>query len=250
MAMKNKQDLPLEFVKKVKETILDKTSLEGEIKNQCENGNDIWVQDSVMPILDDNGSKIGEVVVRYDITDKKNLEKLAITDSLTQLYNRRHFDDILEREINRSHRDKGILSLIILDIDFFKQYNDAYGHKAGDHVLIDVAEAIKKSLNRGSDFAFRVGGEEFAVIFSGLEEDKAMEFAELIRANIESLQIGHSNSEASKFVTASIGLVVIDFATEGIDENGIYRMADGALYKAKESGRNRVSIHESEIDFF
>ncbi|MEA1916837.1 MAG: diguanylate cyclase [Campylobacterota bacterium] len=246
-----KHKMPKEFVQKVKNILDNKESLNGELKHTSEDGKECWFQNSVMPIYDDNGAKLGEVVVRYDITQKKHFEELAITDALTKLYNRRHFNDILTREINRAYRDQKTLSFTILDVDYFKKYNDAYGHQAGDEVLVSVSKTIKESLHRGSDFAFRLGGEEFGVIFSGVDEEYSVEFVERIRANIEALNIEHSNSQVANHITASFGLLVVDFSQESVDEHGFYTMADDALYKAKNSGRNRVSLYENEeLEFF
>jgi diguanylate cyclase (GGDEF)-like protein len=243
--------LPKEFVQKVKNIIAAKKSLTGEINFVHEDGRESWFQNSVMPILDEDGAQIGEVIVRYDITDKKSFEKLSITDPLTELYNRRYFNEILNREINRAAREHSILSFIIMDIDYFKKYNDSYGHSAGDDALIAVSGAIKKTLHRGSDFAFRLGGEEFGILFSGLSQEESLEFADQIRRNVEELKISHANSAVSPYITVSLGLLVIDFAQESVDANGFYTMADSALYKAKENGRNQVVMHENEdLDFF
>ena len=238
-------DIPREFVKKVEDLVNLKKTFKSEIKKVSENSQDYWYQDSIMPIYDDDGKKLGEVIVHLDITDKKYFEELSITDGLTKLYNRRHFDEILSREINRSCRNKNFLSFIILDIDFFKTYNDCYGHKAGDEVLKSISKSIKNTLHRGSDYAFRLGGEEFGIIFSGLNMEESLNFSEQIRSNIEGLKINHSNTITSKYVTVSMGLLVVDFSTENVDEQGFYTMADAALYHAKKSGRNRVVLHEN-----
>lgn len=240
------QNFPNEFVKQVKPTTKNPQSLEGEICVIEDDGTESWYQNRLMPILDENNKQSGEVLVRYDITQKKIYEKLSITDALTQLYNRRHFNHILTQEISRATRNKSILCFIVLDVDYFKKYNDSYGHKAGDEALIAVAKTLDKSLHRGGDFAFRLGGEEFGAIFSSNDETSAFKFADQIRADIEALNIQHSNSEVSDHVTVSIGLLVVDFAYTGIDEDAFFTMADNALYIAKDNGRNRVVIHEND----
>ena len=245
------EKLPLEFVKKVKDTINKQNTIEGEIQKTTEDGQTHWIQNSILPIYDDDNIKIGEVIVNYDITDKKTFQKLAITDGLTGLYNRRFFNETLTREISRATRDKNNLSLLILDVDFFKKYNDAYGHDAGDKALIAVSNAMTKALHRGGDFAFRLGGEEFGVLFSQCGEEDSLRVANKIRKDIEALRIEHSNSKVANHITVSIGLLVVDFSNESIDEHGFYTMADDALYQAKESGRNKVVLYENDdLDFF
>jgi len=245
--MKQEQHkLPNEFVKKVKDALISKESLEGELQETTTDGKERWYQNSVMPILDDDGMEIGEVIVRYDITQKKVFEKLSVTDPLTLLYNRRYFNEILAREINRAKRENSTLSFIILDVDYFKKYNDSNGHKAGDNALISIANRLKSTLQRGGDFAFRLGGEEFGVIFSRQDREKSLEFAELLRKNIENLKITHSASAVSEYITISLGLLHVDFSKMDVSEDGFYSMADDALYIAKNEGRNRVIIHEND----
>jgi len=238
--------LPNEFGIHVKSTKNDITPIEGEISFTGEDGEECWYQNKMMPIFDAQHNQMGEILVRYDITQKKIYEKLSITDALTQLYNRRHFNYVLTQEIKRATRSKSILCFIILDVDYFKKYNDSYGHKAGDVALVAVAQALDKSLHRGGDFAFRLGGEEFGAIFSSKDESSALEFADQIRKDIKALNIQHSNSDVSDHITVSIGLLVVDFATTGIDEDNFFTLADNALYIAKDNGRNRVVIHQNE----
>ncbi len=131
--------------------------------------------------------------------------------------------------------------MMILDVDFFKLYNDNYGHSMGDDTLIKVAECLKTSLKRANDLAFRLGGEEFAIIFTTEDRTKALEFANIIRTNIEQLNIEHNWSPISKNITVSIGLVC-KRAIEVYDKETIYKEADHALYDAKKGGRNRVVV--------
>jgi len=243
--------LPENFIQKAKETIASNDTWTGEVKQHNKDGQEFWTQTTITPIFDEDNNRIGQVTIQYDITEKKQLERLSITDGLTDLYNRRHFNTTLSREVKRLKREKKILSFIILDIDYFKRYNDTYGHQAGDEALKAVASAIRDLSRRGGDFVFRLGGEEFGILFSGLDKDKSLEFAESIRKGIEDLQIPHSRSTVAKVVTVSIGLFVIDFSQESIDENGLYSMADSALYEAKEAGRNQVVLYGSkDLEFF
>lgn len=170
--------------------------------------------------------------------EKKKIEKLAITDSLTGLFNRRHYNQILPAEINRAHRSKDWLSFVILDIDYFKQYNDNYGHHNGDHQLISLANTLKSKCHRASDYCFRLGGEEFGIIFSGLTPEEATSFVEEFRIAIERLQIEHKYSHTAPVLTASFGLVTTKEPRCKMEH--LYETADAALYRAKEAGRNQV----------
>ena len=129
-----------------------------------------------------------------------------------------------------------------MDIDHFKQYNDNYGHQKGDEVLINFAACLKQSLHRSSDHTFRLGGEEFAVVYQMETKEKAVEFANNLRKNIENLKIEHKYSSVSSYITASMGLICKNANEIVIDE--IYKQADDLLYQAKRSGRNQIKVNE------
>jgi diguanylate cyclase (GGDEF)-like protein len=141
--------------------------------------------------------------------------------------------------IQQIKRDGGYLSLIILDVDNFKLYNDFYGHQAGDKALIAVAGALRDSLNRGHDYCFRLGGEEFGVVFKSANEDDAYLFAQKLRKAISDLEIEHLHNESFGILTASFGLVTLKSDCLTTEED-IYKKADEHLYLAKRSGRNKV----------
>jgi len=171
----------------------------------------------------------------------KELERISITDGLTNIYNRRHFDETFPKIINSAKRNSELVCFLLLDIDHFKLYNDNYGHQGGDDVLIKLASCLKKSLKRADDMVFRVGGEEFGILFKSETKEKALEFANRVRQNIEELQITHEYNCASKYVTASMGLVC-EYGSTIEDMHTIYKQADDLLYKAKEGGRNQVRM--------
>jgi polar amino acid transport system substrate-binding protein len=177
---------------------------------------------------------------------EKELQRISITDGLTSIFNRRHFDEIFPKIINSAKRKSELLCFLLLDIDHFKLYNDNYGHQGGDDVLIAFANCLKTSLKRADDLAFRVGGEEFGIVFKSETKQKALEFANKVRQNIEELQIKHEYNCASKYVTASSGLVCKN-AKEINNMDEIYKQADELLYKAKASGRNKVCIQEDKV---
>lgn len=164
------------------------------------------------------------------------LEQLSITDTLTGLHNRRYLMREMQREWRRGQRLGGVLSLLLLDIDYFKRINDSHGHAAGDAVLVAVAAALRESL-RETDTVARLGGEEFVILLPGVDRSGALQFAERLRVRVETLAIAFESLELA--CTVSIGLV--DSQLAGLeDEEGMLLAADKALYTAKESGRNRV----------
>ncbi len=169
------------------------------------------------------------------------IEELTITDPMTMLYNRRYFDEIFESNLRLQQRTGQPLGFIIFDIDFFKLYNDTYGHQAGDHTLKSVAGCTQKSLKRATDMAFRLGGEEFGILCLGVDEKQILSFAQQIRENIEALNIEHKSSAVKSCVSVSMGVVVAS-KEDKKSSTEIYKLADDALYEAKERGRNRVVL--------
>lgn len=171
------------------------------------------------------------------------IEEISITDGLTNVYNRRHFNDIFPKLINSAKRNDELVCFLLLDIDHFKLYNDNYGHQMGDDVLIKFANALKHSLKRGNDMCFRLGGEEFGVIFKAENKEKALELANILRTDIENLAIPHEYSSTSKYITTSLGLICkYGRDIENVDK--LYKEVDDLLYKAKESGRNKIIVNE------
>ena len=230
-------DTPPEFYKNMWDTLLSGKTWKGEIRNRSKDGKDYWVFAVIKPIFR-NYEIVGFNALRTNITNKKYIEQLSITDELTQLYNRRHFNIKIEEEINRAKRDDKYFTLLIIDIDYFKQYNDTYGHQKGDVALEKVASVLKTFTNRVSDFAFRLGGEEFGII-TALDKEKAIDFATAIREKVEALKIEHSTSEVSSYITISIGIS----SRKGFDitnNDAMYKEADDALYDAKNLGRNCI----------
>ncbi|MDE3126909.1 MAG: diguanylate cyclase [Gemmatimonadota bacterium] len=173
-------------------------------------------------------------------TANERLAQLAIEDPLTGLANRRRYDEFLEHEWRRALRARAPLAVMVLDVDHFKGYNDAYGHQAGDECLRRVAAAVQGVVRRGTDLAARYGGEEFAVVLTATAPANVAAVAEAIRAAVEALGIPHRASGAAPHVTVSIGTAVMvpDDQTTADD---LVREADRALYRAKEGGRNRVA---------
>ncbi len=167
------------------------------------------------------------------------LESQALLDGLTNIPNRRRFDQVFESEWLRAQRSRLPLSLIMADIDFFKRFNDRYGHGVGDECLKKVAESLSASLARPSDLAARYGGEEFVAILPETDAAGAHIIAERFRSMVESRRIPHQDSDVSNVVTVSVGLSsVIPYV--GMEAADLLKQADEMLYQAKNSGRNRV----------
>lgn len=183
--------------------------------------------------------------VRNQVQLKKKtdlLEQLASVDGLTEIPNRRYFDEVFEQEWRRAMRSQYCVSVCMLDIDCFKQYNDNYGHTAGDDCLVAVARALSQVSNRAGDFLARYGGEEFVFVWPNCEPDDAAKMAEQARKLVEELAIPHAHSEASSVVTISAGVASLSPIQSSVRKDLIDK-ADEQLYRAKENGRNRICIN-------
>lgn len=189
--------------------------------------------------------KIQQLVHQLEI--ERNIAQInSITDSLTGLANRRYFDEALRTEFYRLKRSGSMMSLIMLDVDYFKNYNDSYGHLAGDDCLMQIGNMFKIIVGRVLDIAARYGGEEFAVILPETDNKGAKILAERILEAVEKLAISHPTSDVSEHVTVSIGVVTIN-ASEYESPEQAMTLADEALYLAKKGGRNRIEVANANI---
>ena len=187
-------------------------------------------------------NRLKQVVNELHVSNKK-LKNASYTDALTSLYNRRYFNLIYERELRRAKRSKSTISFMMLDIDFFKQYNDTYGHLEGDKALISVAKILNSLLQRPDDYVFRLGGEEFGVLLSQSTKESASHMAQKINNAVIEAEIPHAGSKVNKYLSISIGLVVVH-PTMDLNNEKLLSEADKNLYEAKESGRNRYVVSE------
>ncbi len=176
----------------------------------------------------------------------RELEQQARHDSLTGVANRRYFDEALEAECERANRGETPLALLMVDVDYFKPYNDIKGHQAGDECLTRIAYAIADRLRRPGDLVARYGGEEFAVILPITTQDGAAERAEGIRETVERLGIYHPDPRVNGPTTISVGVASIWPGTQRVTPATLIGAADGALYRAKTDGRNCVRVAEKE----
>lgn len=220
----------------------------GTVRARKKDGAVAWIEANGRLVRDTATGEPKEVVlVMRDITERKILEEklsaLALTDSLTGLMNRRSFDETLTREWKRAVRHGSQISLLFLDLDHFKRFNDRYGHQAGDDCLRAVAEAVSDAV-RTTDRVARYGGEEISVILPSTSTAGAAETAEKVRSAVEALRLSHEgNPEGAGWVTVSVGVATAvarrGEPVEGMPE-ALVEAADSAMYRAKNEGRNRV----------
>ena len=219
------------YFKQLWKTILKGDVWDAELINKNKEGDDIWVNLHISPITNNNGEIIGFTGLHSNITEKKKAIELAITDNLTQIYNRQYFNQILDRDIKKAQRYEYHFSLIMLDLDNFKQLNDTYGHLQGDEMLKRFTTLVA-SLLRNTDTFARWGGEEFMILLPYTTLEQATTLAESLRTTIENYC-----KNAHKSTTVSLGVTAFELDD---DRDQLISRCDKNLYKAKELGRNRV----------
>ena len=250
-----------EFFAEMWDTIISGNSWHGEVCDRAKNGELYWVDSAIVPIKNAQGEIDRYLSVRVDITRRKRyelgvekanqqltdaniqLEELSKVDALTGIANRRYFDESLTNYISTMSRAGSTLTLMLCDVDHFKNYNDLYGHLAGDVCLQKVAKSIEQNFTRSGDIVARYGGEEFAVILPNVGKVTAIMLAERIRANIEVLKLEHGDSSVADVVSVSVGVVTME-PSNVMTNVDLIEKADKALYRAKEAGRNRVEISD------
>jgi len=228
-------DMKQSVFAKLWETIGHNDTWHGELKNRKKDGTFYWLETMIYPIYNSDDEKIGYTAISHDITDKKRVEELSMTDQLTQLHNRLYLVNNFGSEIKRAKRYYYPFSVIMVDIDHFKEVNDTYGHDVGDTVLFSVASILQKNI-REIDVLGRWGGEEFLILSPHTQIEEGEILAEKLRKAVEEHEletIGHK--------TCSFGVAVFNLQDESFKE--VVKRADEALYRAKNNGRNCVVLN-------
>lgn len=226
---------------------------EADYRALTKDGGYIWIRDVVHVVRNENGEVDSLIGFMFDISERKKaeekvfrlqreLEALSFKDGLTGVANRRRFDSNLDIEWASARRGAQPLSLIMLDLDFFKQYNDHYGHMQGDDCLKSLAQALNLAANRPRDIVARFGGEEFALLLPETDETAALKVAKRCQHLIEELQIPHAASTVARFVTVSMGVGTTQQPSAEMEPKHFVEAVDRLLYKAKLSGRNRIEF--------
>ena len=227
---------------------------EADYRALCKDGSYVWIRDVVHVVRRDDGSVDALVGFMFDISERKRteqrlielqreLEALSFKDGLTGIANRRRFDAVFEEDWDNARRSGKPLSLLMLDIDYFKQYNDHYGHVQGDYCLKMVAKVLEKAVRRSHDFLARFGGEEFVLVLPETDAASARRVAERCQELIGQEWIPHERSMAGKALTMSIGVGTV-VPTHGDERLAFLELVDRRLYQAKLRGRNRVAEAE------
>ncbi|MBM4763086.1 GGDEF domain-containing protein [Bacillus sp. B15-48] len=221
---------------------------------RCKNGKYIWIESKYKNVLSVDKVLDEIICISRDVTknkqklieleeEKKSLKKTVYTDPLTGIFNRRYFSREYKKTYQEYLRDQIVFSLLIIDIDYFKKYNDTYGHRNGDRCLIKVTDTLAKGV-RKNDSVCRIGGEEFGIILPNTNKDEAISLAERLCKQVEELKIPHINSDVCTYVTVSIGVSTANTIIDSVNLNmeKLFSLADQALYESKKSGRNRVNF--------
>jgi diguanylate cyclase (GGDEF)-like protein/PAS domain S-box-containing protein len=225
---------------------------EADYRALTRDGRYVWIRDVVHVVRDANGNVECLIGFMFDITERKKteeqllvlqkqLEQISYTDGLTGVPNRRMFDTVLEKEWSSAQRRNTPLSLVLLDIDYFKQYNDRYGHLQGDECLKRVGQVLDAAGKRARDLFARFGGEEFALVMPETDSDAALLVAERLRILILQDKVLHEDSPVDQILTISLGVSTIVPSHEDCSANFL-ETVDRQLYRAKHEGRNRVAV--------
>jgi diguanylate cyclase (GGDEF)-like protein/PAS domain S-box-containing protein len=222
----------------------------GEFINKKPDDSLIVVESSITAIRNREGKVVNYVSIFRDITQRKKyeeeLEIQSRTDPLTGLFNRRTFDETLDLQWRICLHNGSFISVLMIDVDFFKNYNDAYGHQSGDDCLVKIAGVLRSNVRRADDIVARYGGEEFVIVLTNTNVERVNIIAESILSEIRSLNIPHSASGVANHITLSMGIATV-IPTINLSPDRLIEIADNALYQAKKNGRNRIVFQHTNI---
>jgi len=226
-----------------KQTLKKGDFWKGEFKILKKDESTLWTEAVISRQRREGEDHDGYTVIYQDVSQKKHFENLAIKDELTRLFNRRHFKSHVPKLLDLARQENKIFAFILMDLDNFKNYNDLYGHPAGDKVLASIGVTLHSIFRRREDLVFRLGGEEFAAVALFSEEKDALVVAETIRRQVQDLNIIH-RANAPGMMTISIGLA-LSKPGDSSDIDSLYKKADSALYEAKQKGKNQLVCFET-----
>lgn len=239
-ALLRSPDFPIQTYAHLWETIVNNKIWEGQIKNIRKNGDAYWMHSIIQPYFNELDEKIGYIAIRQNITKEKQCEALSMIDELTGVYNRRKFNQELNKQLINYYRYQENFSLVMIDIDYFKYLNDTYGHMIGDEALKRLCEVVRQHIRAG-DFFARWGGEEFVLILHHIDKDMAYHTCTKL--------LGYIQNELSGFLFENFGITLNFTCSMGITSaqitdstESILERSDTALYHAKENGRNRIEL--------
>ena len=243
-------DLDKKIIKHLWDTLTQDKEWIGELKNNKASGEEYWVKASITPLFDENNIKTGYLSILTDITDKKQLEYLAIEDPLTQLYNRRYFDSYFKKELNRSNWKKESFALLLLGVDFYAEYKDTYGRVLADKAIIEISNSLKNTLSSKTHKLFKVTESEFAVIVINCDDNYIQDLSHSLLKSVESLKLENSHSKISEHFTISIGGININTKDNFLYSNDLYNITDTNLKHAKQNGHNNavIELHAQQLE--
>ena len=234
-------------IKNLWDTISADEIWRGELKNYKKSGEEYWIKAMIAPLYNSKKIKIGYTSIKEDITDKKRLEELSITDPLTSMHNRRFFDHYMKREIKRSILKQEKFALLLIQVDYFQEYSEHYGDVMADKALIQLTSKINETIGLQASDIFRISADEFAVVIIDKDDAFIKKTADDLLKCAESLQIPHAKSEVSEYLTLSVGAVNLENHLHNINSNDVYNIAENNLYRAKKDGRNRAVFDVDEF---
>jgi len=233
-------DFPDKIYKDLWDTITQDEVWKGQINNIKKNGDSYWTNSVIQPIFNHKNKKIAYLSIRQNITKEKSCEELSVIDELTGIFNRRKFNVELNNFLINFYRYDDNFSIIMLDIDHFKMFNDKYGHLIGDEVLKRTAHIIQNNVRQG-DFFARWGGEEFVLLLNKIDKKQAINVCKVLlnKVKLDIPQYLYENFNIRSSLTCSLGIT----SPQKLDSvNSILSRVDRALYSAKDNGRNRIEV--------